>query len=621
MSFPSTLLNVDLYELGLAQRDSGNWQEALRIWQMAKDSLPEQTATDPRIGLAFIELATQKKAADYYENASKMYFWGFSQANAKIYKEEIRQEIDRLSAILGDEESNRWLKLVEDGDSAINNEIKCFWVRKDPIPTTEKNERLIEHWQRLAHVKEKYLLEKTTVYGTDDRGMVYVKYGEPDVIYAGKLGEGQVEIIRWLDDFMLRQEIQRFNNIPELEIWLYKNLDSEKSTIYLFGKRTGFGKYGLRYGIEDFISDQAFRRNSTQTTRGVLPGAMLQLIYYSELIQVDRFFVERYRELEAMWSNARAAGYLSPNYDVIRGLVNHYKNIDKDRLQFKYMPLDQTNAFEGLETLSLKYKQFRYLDNQHKSRLYLMTVSAAQSNDGLDFTHFFREATMSKYKQRHILITYDNNWDVKDRVINYPAANNLSTSTHSIIQTTDSTNYLLVAEKIFLDARTAKIEESDISDTAKVLGIGTAFLGKIEPLSPDTTSFEVSDLILGIKSPSHIDDALLYPFPVIPKDPVRHSESLQIYLELYHLAASRDNKTAFRLDCDINRIKEKGKSKKKKESLSVSCNFEAYDRNTKKIFELNISNLIPGDYEITLKALDKNSQKSKIRKSMFRIVS
>ncbi|MBN2289226.1 MAG: GWxTD domain-containing protein [Candidatus Glassbacteria bacterium] len=53
-----------------------------------------------------------------------------------------------------------------------------FWNRKDPTPTTVKNERLAEHYRRIEEVKNKY--HSPMRPGYDERGRVYIKHGEPD---------------------------------------------------------------------------------------------------------------------------------------------------------------------------------------------------------------------------------------------------------------------------------------------------------------------------------------------------------------------------------------------------------------------------------------------------------
>ncbi len=53
-----------------------------------------------------------------------------------------------------------------------------FWRREDMTPATEVNERLIEHYQRLAYVRQAF--PAFNKRGYDDRGAIYVRYGPPD---------------------------------------------------------------------------------------------------------------------------------------------------------------------------------------------------------------------------------------------------------------------------------------------------------------------------------------------------------------------------------------------------------------------------------------------------------
>lgn len=614
---PLTLDQPGLYEQGVAQRDSGNWKEALNIWLTARDSMLAQGISDPRIGIDFIKLVTEQHATEYYAKASMMYFWGFSQITANEYQDVVQKEIERLSPLLPKEQYSNWLLWLKNGKTSINRLMRDFWIHKDPIPTTEKNERLLEHWERIATARKNFKEDSTSVYGTDDRGLLYVKYGEPDVIYQGKLGIDQLEIMRWiLNDFLIRQEIQRYNTTPEYQIWIYSNIQSERTTIFLFGKRGGFGKYGLRLGIEDFIPERAFRRSSVKNTGGILPGSMLQIMFYRELIGLAGFYLDRYRELEAIWSNARASGRFSPNHDVLRGLLSHYRSVDRANANLKYISSDKSNALESFTPLILKYKKFRYLDKEQQPRFCVFVASRTESQLEKIYITFFNKQRKSLHKMRYILIEYDHEWDERERLVEYPAMQNLNTATFVISQTNNHAKYVLVAELFKLNERKAKIEETDIPDTVKVIGIGSSLLEDIIPLSDDSTKLEVSDLIVGLETPTYVD---FYPFPVIPRDPIRKSHALQVYLELYHLTIGSDNKAAFTIDCEIKRLKDKGRIDKSKERLLQFFTFESSKRNARKNFEIDISKLIPGDYELMVTVTDKNSSQKKIREASFTI--
>ena len=59
--------------------------------------------------------------------------------------------------------------------------VKGFWRLRDPTPMTPENEHLIEHLRRVAHAEAVFIKSKDRLY--DERGDIYIKYGEPEFRY------------------------------------------------------------------------------------------------------------------------------------------------------------------------------------------------------------------------------------------------------------------------------------------------------------------------------------------------------------------------------------------------------------------------------------------------------
>lgn len=611
--------NQDHFESGRRLQRQGDWESALNLWLAARDTLSTDGRVDPRIGFAFIELATEKKATQFYDAASALYFWGLSGTNMGEFKEAIGQEIARLSPLLDEREHSAWLKLLDADDPDVFTEIKGFWRRKDPIPTTILNERLVEHWQRIALAREKLKADSTTVYGTDDRGLLLVKYGPPDLLYTGKLGMDQLEIMRWLStDFRIRQEIQRYNTTPDYEIWLYAGLRDNEGVHFLFGKKAGYGQYGLLSSIEDFIPERAFRRTSAKTTGGIIPGFMLQLMYYRELIEINTFYLERFRELEVIWSNARAGGQFSPNYHNLRGLLSHYRSIDNDNKNLKYLPKDRTNTLESLQLLDLHRQNFRYLADGTTPMLMIIATSNARTFTDDHSIIYFKKTIKSKLKTRYFLIEYDKNWNEINREEDLPGLRGNETAVLHSPQTDDK-HYILVAEELRLDSRKAEITAADIPDTVKVISIGKQAFDAFPVLSSDTTSLEASDLLVGRTTPTYMDTSSTYMLPVIPQDLFDRSDSLHVYFEVYHLSLPHQTKGrgSYRVDCAIKEID--GQDVKKKAILTESLNFGEAHRNSSKTFQLDLSKLEHGEYQLELTFTDLNSSQSVGRRARFAV--
>jgi len=605
----------DIYQRGLQEKQHGQWRDALRIWASAADSAAEEHSPDPRIGFAFIELATENEADSLYQQANDLYFWGLGAGESKTVRQALAEEVVRMAPLLRKRKRERWEKLLHENLPLLSREMKAFWIKKDVIPTTRINERLLEHWRRIAFARKNFTLREEPPYGTDVRGLVLVKFGSPDKTVKRKLGLDQQAIIRWLDDFLLRQEVQRYNNTPDVEVWLYGNPDHREPTIFMFGKKAGAGRYGLQHGVEAFIPERAFSRRNTKTTAGLLPGTMLQLMYYLELVDVDDFFLDRYRSLEARWGNARAAGQLNPNNDVLLGLLNHFKSQDKRKIEFENLETDRTNVLEGLERLFLNVKWFRYLDVRGAPRIALFAVSGNRPIEAAHAPQFFRTAVKTKFKNRHVFIEFDANWQRQNETVVYPAVHN---STTSVLKDAHDSmrHYVVAAEKVILDVRKQALLQADLPDTAKVIGINSAVLESLSCLHHDSTTFDVSDLLVGVDIRPDVAETFDYPFPVMVLDPLRNSQPMRVYFEAYHLQAGKRSERILELSWRLYEL-QSDRGDKKKSRRQKKFKVESPRPTLKKTISLDLTGLKEGQYELEIIFKDKAANRKISRNTTF----
>jgi len=98
-----------------------------------------------------------------------------------------------------------------------------FWSKRDPDPSTEKNELMEEYYHRVEYANKNfghYMDGWKT-----DRGMIYIRFGSPDNV-----------------------ERHPFDmNTKPYEIWYYYELERQ----FVFVDETGFGDYRLRYPTTD----------------------------------------------------------------------------------------------------------------------------------------------------------------------------------------------------------------------------------------------------------------------------------------------------------------------------------------------------------------------------------
>ncbi len=90
-----------------------------------------------------------------------------------------------LAALASDDEVKKYLALT---DSSAREEFwHKYWKKQDPTPTTDRNERYEEHHRRVEFADQNFSAHRGR---WDDRGRIYVKYGEPDEREAHPLGSG-----------------------------------------------------------------------------------------------------------------------------------------------------------------------------------------------------------------------------------------------------------------------------------------------------------------------------------------------------------------------------------------------------------------------------------------------
>jgi GWxTD domain-containing protein len=94
-----------------------------------------------------------------------------------------------------------------------------FWSRRDPEPDTPENERLQEHFRRVAHARS-FLQDGFSDGALSDRGRIWVLHGRPDVIDTSAQG---------------------FRSYSSYEVWTYREL----GVVYYFQDTDGFGAFRL----------------------------------------------------------------------------------------------------------------------------------------------------------------------------------------------------------------------------------------------------------------------------------------------------------------------------------------------------------------------------------------
>ncbi|MBN2415889.1 GWxTD domain-containing protein [bacterium] len=166
------------YMLGIAYMHAGDRYNAEKVFRESIDH--ERSAARARIKLSEILMETGRA-----EEAMITYYRGLEQLRDKKMIDEMVAEIE----ILLEKDEKQEIEDAPYEQKCLL--IKKFWKKKDPTPTTPLNERFNVHFERVKIARNNYPMLIPPYF--DDRGKIYVKYGEPDARYMSEIYEEMIK--------------------------------------------------------------------------------------------------------------------------------------------------------------------------------------------------------------------------------------------------------------------------------------------------------------------------------------------------------------------------------------------------------------------------------------------
>jgi len=176
---------------------------------------------------------------------------------------------------------------------------------------------------------------------------------------------------------------------------------------------------------------------------------------------------------------------------------------------------------------------------------------------------------------------------------------------------------MIITEVFHFPTTSSSDTEGRLDISPQVMALGRASVPGLPPLSASRELLELSDLLIGVKNPGEPESQRL-PFPLVPSNRILATDLLKIYFEIYHLYFDKTGAVHYNIDFEVAQLQ--GKKKKKKESISLSFNFAANARTSKEEFEIDISKLRSGSYELLVQVTDTVSGQKKFRAGNFEIV-
>jgi len=244
--------------------------------------------------------------------------------------------------------------------------LKVGWAPQDPLKMTSANERLMEHYQRVAYAMLRFSEDPEMSGGVvSDRGRVYVRYGAPKERYIAASSVGPDQLWSY-EDFTV--SFMRLRGQP----WVYRNgiIDRTefrtmsalakafppKSSVATEWKRFELACRPVQFRAEDGRTRVDFnvstRESRMNTSRGPKGARRVEIEHALVVMLLDWTSAERHVEnLEYMaWLHGdREGGYLVRTDHVI---------LDSGVYRFTVESLDRKNASVGVYVDTVEVRNF-----------------------------------------------------------------------------------------------------------------------------------------------------------------------------------------------------------------------------------------------------------------------
>lgn len=590
----------DPWQRGLDLIDDGNLEGALMLWLEARDSLTAAGAEDPRIGTRFIEVVAQHDLGHFAEAGTDMFYWGLSGRGP--FREEVRDEIlaeGRRTFVLADSLlADHWARSGREDPEALALAVKQFWIERDPTPTTLANERLVEHWQRIVHARRNFVFNRSSPYRTDDRGIFYVRYGEPDRITKGHLGISSADRrSHGISD----EDWARFDRQPQYEIWRYARPYERDFHYHLFGNLDGTGPFQHVEGLHRIIPSNA----RSYKHRGIRFHYYLELFYYADLARMGGPYGLRLAELERRWYGSRA-----PTEGSLEGVSQQF--VEDDRwLAREPRPLTASELDDSPKS-ALSAQVARVLDGG-EPRILVLAVSSPLWRPRIEKGSPGDSLVLAAFAARHTVVVRDRRLREIARGGMLPVGARDDMSTMTLRHAPTIGHLTVTAEHL--------IEGGNPDEQGPALPGHRHF--RIEaPLARAGDGLEVSDPVVGIVPPAGMEQEDLR-VPLLPATRFWRSDLLRVYFEIYRpFTVPEGESDRFEVQIGVKRIAGPIPPAPDAEGRAVvTVTLESPAPDGRHFFDLDLRSEAPGDLLLVLQITDSETGATRVRATPVRLLA
>lgn len=405
--------------------EHGDYKKALGYLDKALDDLYKPGFA---FASAYINLAVELNKKDYFKRATNLFMMSLSNeqfSDADRHKLEI--ERDFLSHIADESELISLNRIHQENTRKAAKAIQKIWMSLDPTPTIATNHRLIEHRKRLLEAKERFQ-NPAASHGLDDRGIAFLKYGEPDTIYDRPFHFNRGELMGFVSEFqamademnlvsdmgsnIIAEDAEDADSVNEnsgglnlntarapsdnsalgiaritddlidaiardpfhttLHIWIYNRFSREMddNLVLYFTEEKNY-IFKRIYLLDDWIPKSLY--SSSRFNASFVAALPIQYLSYQRLMHLDRQFMDTYNDLQNRIFNQSVERSSSELLNMARNVrANHQQAAMRRQMS---VPSEHSTEKDKLPEIPLSVHQYRSM-NERSEPVYITFIES-----------------------------------------------------------------------------------------------------------------------------------------------------------------------------------------------------------------------------------------------------
>jgi GWxTD domain-containing protein len=414
--------------------ENGDHERALELLEKALDDINRPGFA---FASAYLNLVVKLNEKDLFEQATNLFMMSlsndqFSDADRQI----LQNELEYLSHIADEREFISLNPVQQKNTGEAANTVRKIWTSLDPTPTINTNQRLIEHRKRVLEAKERFA-NPDAPHGLDDRGIAFLKYGEPDTIYDRSFDFNRGELMGFVSEFQamreemnLTAEMSSFSNIEttedadsisdvtasglnlntasspddnsamgiarltdnlieaiaqdpfqtSLHIWIYDRFNNEMDeNLVLFFSEGNSNIFQQIRSLDDWIPRSLY--SSSRFNADFTAALPLQYLSYQRLMHLDRQFMDAYNDLQNRIFNQSLERSSSELLNMARNVRANHQQVAMRRQMSA--PSEHSTEKEKIPEIPLSIHQYRSW-NENSEPVYITFLESRPAMIFLD---------------------------------------------------------------------------------------------------------------------------------------------------------------------------------------------------------------------------------------------